>query len=142
MNKVYQCQELKQFCEAKQYYTRHCEEFCQNVSDSLWSQMEWSDHQVMRDSSVLAIQGWEKISEEHGPLECIDRLVARAQADCSKIKEEFQSFLQHAVHFISLSTLDYRAVWWRLCNAPSLSEWSNVLILVELLSLYMHLVGD
>ena len=31
-----------------------------------------------------------------------------------------------------MSTLDYRAVWWRLFNAPS-SEWSNVLILVELL---------
>ena len=25
--KVYQCQELKQFGEAEQYYTRHCEEF-------------------------------------------------------------------------------------------------------------------
>ena len=44
-----------------------------------------------------------------------------------------QSLLQYAVHFISLSTLDYRAVWWRLFNAPSSSEWSNALTLVELL---------
>ena len=105
--------------------------------------MEWSDHQVMRDIiSVLATQGWEKIVEEHDLLECIDRLVMivnftvplqRAQADCSKITEEFQSLLQYAVHFISLSTLDYRAVWWRLFNAPSSSQWSNVLIQVELL---------
>ena len=83
--------------------------------------MEWSDHQVMRDIiSVLATQGWEKIVEEHDALECIDQLVARAQADCSKIKEEFQSLLQHAVHFISLSTLDYCTVCWRLFNASSL----------------------
>lgn len=136
--KVYQCQELKQFCDAEQYYTRHCEEFCRDVSDCLRSRMEWSDHQVMRDIiSVLATQGWEKIVEEHDSLECIDQLITRftvplqgAQADCSKIKEEFQSLLQYAVHFISLSTLDYRAVWWRLFNAPSSSEWSNVLILI------------
>ena len=56
-----------------------------------------------------------------------------AQANCDRIKEEMQSLLQYAVHFISLSTLDYRAVWWRLFNAPSSSEWSNALILVELL---------
>ena len=56
--KVYQCQELKQFCDAEQYYTRHCEEFCRDVSDCLRSRMEWSDHQVMRDIiSVLATQG-------------------------------------------------------------------------------------
>ena len=56
-----------------------------------------------------------------------------AQANCDKIKEEMQPLLQYAVHFISLSMLDYRAVWWRLFNAPSSSEWSNALILVELL---------
>ena len=29
--------------------------------------------------------------------------------------------------------MDYRAVWWRIFNAPTASEWSSVLILVELL---------
>ena len=103
--------------------------------------MEWSDQQLMRDIiCVLATQGWEKIVEENLPLESVERLVAKftiplqgAQANCDKIKEEMQSLLQYAVHFISLSTLDYRAVWWRLFNAPSSSEWSNALILVELL---------
>lgn len=67
--------------------------------------------------------------EERDLLECIDRLVIRfaiplqgAQADCSKIKEEFQSLLQYAVHFISLSTLDHCAVWWRMSNAPLLQS--------------------
>lgn len=73
-------------------------------------------------------------------LESVERLVAKftiplqgAQANCDKIQEEMQSLLQYAVHLISLSTLDYRAVCWRLFNAPSLSEWSNDLTLVELL---------
>ena len=29
--------------------------------------------------------------------------------------------------------MDYRAVWWRIFNAPSSSEWANSLILVKLL---------
>ena len=139
--KVYQCQELKRFNEAEQYYTRHCEEFCEGVNACLRSRMEWSDQQLMRDIiCVLATQGWEKIVEENLPLESVERLVAKftiplqgAQANCDKIQEEMQSLLQYAVHFISLSTLDYRAVWWRLFNAPSSSEWSNALTLVELL---------
>ena len=53
-----------------------------------------------------------------------------ALADCSKIKEEFESVLQYAVQYISLSTMDYHAVWWRIFNAPTAS---SVLILVELL---------
>ena len=41
--------------------------------------------------------------------------------------------LQYATMYISLSTLDYRAVWWRLFHAPCASEWANVLNLAHLL---------
>ena len=41
--------------------------------------------------------------------------------------------MDYAVRFISLSTLEYRSVWWRLFNAPSKSDWQNALVLVELL---------
>ncbi len=41
--------------------------------------------------------------------------------------------MQYAIQFVTLSTMDYRAVCWRMFNAPAASEWSNVLILVELL---------
>ena len=41
--------------------------------------------------------------------------------------------MQYAVQFVSLTTMDYRAVWWRIFYAPTASEWSNVLILVQLL---------
>ena len=39
----------------------------------------------------------------------------------------------YATKYISLSTLDYRAVWWRLFHSPDASEWVNILILIELL---------
>ena len=139
--KVYQCQELKKFSEVEQYYARHYEEFCVKVKECLWSRMAWSDQQVIRDIiSVLATKGWEKLLEEKTLLDNLDRLVERfaiplqgALADCSKIKEEFKSVLQYAVQYISLSTMDYHTVWWRIFNGPTASEWSSVLILVELL---------
>lgn len=101
MGKVYQCQELKWLSEAQQYYTRHCEEFCEDVNNCLRSRMEWSDQQVIRDIiSVLATQGWEKkpwrrtyrwkVSIKGSltvPLQ-------GEQANCDKIKEKMVSLLQ------------------------------------------------
>ena len=34
---------------------------------------------------------------------------------------------------VSLATLDYRAVWWRLFHSPNSSSWPNVLALSRLL---------
>ena len=39
----------------------------------------------------------------------------------------------YATQFISLATLDYRAVWWRLFHSPNSSSWPNVLTLSRLL---------
>ena len=43
------------------------------------------------------------------------------------------SLVHYAVQYISLSTLEYRAVWWRLFHAPDASEWANAMVLIELL---------
>ena len=56
-----------------------------------------------------------------------------AEASTEKIYCEFTEMMDYAVRFISLSTLEYRSVWWRLFNAPSKSDWQNALVLVELL---------
>ena len=34
---------------------------------------------------------------------------------------------------MSLSTMDYQSVWWRLFHAPTNSEWTNTLTLAKLL---------
>ena len=39
----------------------------------------------------------------------------------------------YATQFISLATLDYRAVWWRLFHSPNSSSWPNALALGQLL---------
>ena len=40
--------------------------------------------------------------------------------------------VQYACQYISLSTLSYEGVWWRLYHAPVATEWANALALVEL----------
>ena len=41
--------------------------------------------------------------------------------------------MQFVAQFTSLATMDYRAVWWWIIHAPTASEWSNALALVQLL---------
>ena len=89
---------------------------------------------------VLATHGWQKIideeekSETEGTdgkdvLEPLERLakwfrtpLEAAGANLSQLQKEFMEMLQYANQFISLATLDYKAVWWRLFHAPSATE--------------------
>lgn len=95
----------------------------------------------MRDITfMLSSHGWEKAIEEQDDLAAIERLVERfatpllgAEADTNVIKEEFANMIEYAVQYIDISTLDYHSVWWRLFHAPNSAEWSNALILAELL---------
>ena len=42
--------------------------------------------------------------------------------------------IDYVIAYISLSTLDYHSVWWKLLHAPdATTTWSSALILVELL---------
>ena len=140
-NTIYQCQELKSFASAKAYYETHCVEYCTKVTQCIRSRLAWSDLQLLRDIIfALSSQGWEKAVDEGDKLEAIDRLSERfrtpleaAGAQIDEIHTEFEGMLQYAVQYISLSTLDYRAVWWRLFHAPAALEWARALTLAELL---------
>lgn len=137
----YQSQELKQFATAKVYFTSNYKTYCSKVSHCIKSRLAWSDLQMLRDIIfVLATQGWQKLLDEGDTLEAIDRLVEhfsiplkKANVCTEEIHNEFESTMQYACQYISVSTLEYRAVWWRLFHAPVASEWLNVLTLVELL---------
>ena len=49
------------------------------------------------------------------------------------IKSEFEAMIAYASQFISISTLDYQSVWWRLFHSPNSAEWSSALMLARLL---------
>ena len=89
---------------------------------------------------ILATQGWQKLLDENDNLNAIDRLVehfsiplVKANVCLETIHSEFEGILDYACLYISLSTLEYRAVWWRVFHAPVSSEWPNALALIELL---------
>ena len=138
---VYQGQELKSFSSSKTYYEAHYSDYCEQITECIKNRLAWSSLQVLRDIIfVLATQGWHKAIAEHNKLEAIDRLVKQftvplqgAGAQVGEIHFEFDAIMQYAIEYVSLSTLSYQEVWWRLFHSPSSSEWSNALILVELL---------
>ena len=77
---------------------------------------------------------------ESNPLDEVLRLVTRfkvpllgAEAETGEIHREFTEMMDYAASFISLSTLEYRSVWWRLFNAPTKCDWRSALLLVQLL---------
>ena len=89
---------------------------------------------------MLGPHSWENAVEEDDSMDAISGLVKKftvplqgASVNTEEIVGEFIALVQYAIQFISISTLDYRAVWWRLFHAPTASEWSNVLILAMLL---------
>ena len=78
--------------------------------------------------------------ENPHPAAPIDRLGERfeqplvsAGVDITELRKEFIELLEHSTQFISLSTLSYKEVWWRLFHAPCASQWTNILTLAKLL---------
>ena len=48
-----------------------------------------------------------------------------AGIDVDAILSEFKEMVEYAIQFLSLSTMDYQTVWWRLFNCPCSGEWSR-----------------
>ena len=110
---IYHSQNLKGFVEAKAYFDKNCKEYCSKVNDCLKStgcRLAWSD---LRDIIlILGTQGWKKLCDKNNNLEAIDRLVEhfsfpllKANARVEAIHSEFESMLEYACRYISLSTL-------------------------------------
>jgi len=138
---TYQTQHLKQYDAATSYFAAHCSSYCSKVTDCIRSRLAWTDLELLRDIIFfLASQGRQKIIDENEDLGAISRLaecfripLERAYTEIDEILTEFECVLQYATKYISLSTSDYRAVWWRILHSPDFAAWVNVLNLTELL---------
>ena len=49
--------------------------------------------------------------------------------------------LDYAKRYLNLVQDEYKTNWWKLFNATDASNWTNVLKVVELFSLYQCLMG-
>lgn len=140
---TYQGQVLSCFSAAQTHYDTFYQEYCQAIIEKIRVRLSWSDLQLLHDIIfVLATQGWQKVWEDYEAiasergstlLKPIDRLIDRFKFPLEKsgvlvmeIKEEFISLLSYANQFISLSTMEYQAVWWRLFHSPNSSEWLSL----------------
>ena len=150
---MYQCQSLRRFDEAKTLLANNHQTYCSSVTDCLKSRLQWSDISLTRDIIViLETQGWQKIVDEQQSssvedtgsqqslLGAVVRVGNRFQApleaagvNIDELLSEFEDMLDHATQFISLSTLNYQEVWWRVFHSPDAGRWSNLLSLAQLL---------
>ena len=149
---VYQLQALARVAQAKEHYSSNHQQYCSSVTTCLKARLAWSDPQLVRDVIFsLETQGWQKIVDEENasdnkdpespsPMEPIIWLGERfrtplesAGVDVERLPEVVHEMVLHAIQFISLSTMGYKAVWWRLFHAPNAMEWSNILTLARLL---------
>lgn len=124
---VYQLQKLKRYPQALSCYSSKYKENCSVVSEHIKSSLSWSDLQLMRDIiCMLSSHAWEKAIEEEDDPAAIEWLAERfatellgAEANTNVIKEEFANMIEYAVQYIAVS--------------PNSADWSNALILAELL---------
>ena len=138
---TFQYQVLKSYQSARALYSRNHQAYCSSVTECLKSRLEWSDLNLIRDIIfILETQGWQKVIDEEQEAEAVDRVAERfknpleaAGVEITELRKEFKEMLEHSVEFISLCTLSYQEVWWRLFHAPYASQWSNILTLAELL---------
>ena len=78
------------------------------------------------ESSSFANSAIETVSKRFKvPLE-------KASIDISILTGEWDDMVSYAKQYVNL-TLDYKEVWWKLFNSPVAKQWSNILVLVELL---------
>lgn len=112
----------------------------------LRSRLEWTDLEFVRDVIVfLATQGWQKLLDEEaesseGYVQAINHLISKFKVPLeasgvvvAKVVDEFCNMLLYATQFISLSSTNYEAVWWKLFHSPDASDWTNALKLAQLL---------
>ena len=81
-----------------------------------------------------------EVIQKVDPLEQMERLgvqfkilLESAGVDINKLRDEFYDMMLYAAQFISLATLDYQAVWWRLFHSLNSSSCPNVLAFCRLL---------
>lgn len=136
--RVYQCKSLSKYDQAESHFTAQYQTICTSVTDCLRSRLAWSDLQLIRDVIfILGTQGWEKILEDEKdcvnesdpPMEAVVRMGERFKHPLesngvvvNQLKDEYYDMITYTSQFISLATMDYKSVWWRLYHAPNSSS--------------------
>lgn len=139
-DEVYQMQVLKKYDVAICHFQSTYADMCLKIMSCIKQRLQSFDVNLMRDIIFfLATHGWQKIVQDmdatglslqtcnsesddtHGSFDPIDRLTEQfevplegARAQIMLTKAEFEAMIVHANQFISLSTMSYKNVWWRI----------------------------
>ena len=109
--------------------------YTESVLSYLWDRIKAPHMQLLTHVlTTIATNGWEKNEETSSGHDALHALTIKfivslnnASVDCSVIVDKWDTMVDYA-------RADYRVMWWKVFqSADAKKNWSNVLILVELL---------
>lgn len=90
-------------------------------------------------TTVLATHGWEKTDDPtfgdmaiEGLVDHFQKPLEMAGFDQVQVLDEWHALLWHAKMYFNLQD-HYRKTWWKIFNCANTGDWSNILLLVELI---------
>ena len=128
----YQGTLLNRNSETMSSYRKECKVWLTAVDECLVQQLTTQEEEhTCCDTSATPSFG-------HASLEAISQwfaiLLEKAGIDISAVQEEWDDMVEYSKQHLNL-VQEYKNVWWKLFNCADSKNWSNVLGLIELLSL-------
>jgi hypothetical protein len=138
---TYQGIELKEYDSSVSYLESHYVEWVTSIEDCLRERLKFQDIDLLTVAiTILATNGWERSESPSFAYEALDLVcqrfktpLERASVDLAKVQEEWDDMVSYAKQYLNLVQDDYKVIWWKLFNAVDSKDWSNILIIIELL---------
>ena len=140
-NMSYQCVDIKKHDLAVAFLKSNYGCYTESVLPCLRDRIKAHHMQLLTHVlTVLATNGWEKEEETSFGHDALHALTTKfivplnnASVDCSVIVDEWDVIFDYAKRYLDLVREDYKVTWWKLFQSSDAKNWSNILVLVELL---------
>lgn len=138
---TYQGVQITRYKEAVTFFRLHKDEFVKAISDCLKDRIKAQHTNLLTDVlNLLATHGWGRSEELDFATAPITNLADRFRiplekcgVDVSALEDEWIDLLDYSQKYLNLTTDKSLTIWWKLFNAPSSKNWTNILNLIELL---------
>ena len=138
---TYQGVQVTHYKEAVTFFRLHKDEYVKAISECLKDRIKLQHTQVLTDAlHLLATQGWGRSEESDFATGPINNLANRfsiplekSGVDISALGDEWIDMLDYSQRYLNITTDNSLTIWWKLFNAPSSKNWTNILNLIELL---------
>ena len=138
---TYQGVQITHYKEAVSFFRSHKEELIKLVAECLKDRIKAQHTEVLTDVlTLLATHGWGRSEDLEFASVPINNLayhfktpLEKSGVDVSALEEEWIDLLDYSRKYLNIAQDKSLTIWWKLFNAPSSKNWTNILNLIELL---------